>query len=110
MLIGTAIALRSPLDKFAMGIYASELALWVGIMIAGLVYNLPRAIKRRLGPSTIEAAVPDEAETVEPQDDDQMSVFRSIHSRNRTLPTFRMRRRVAPSSIAPRSTVETGSL
>lgn len=34
-----AVTIRSPPDRVAAGIYASELGLWIGIMIAGLLFN-----------------------------------------------------------------------
>jgi len=102
--------LRSPVDKFALGIYASELALWVGIIIAGLVYNLPRAIGRRLGRQPEELASSLREETAEAQDDDQMSVFRSIQAESKkTLPRFRMRKRASIRPAGPRSSDENGS-
>lgn len=105
-----AILLRSPIDRFAMGIYASELTLWIGIIIAGLVYNLPRAISRRFRRSSNEMVSSFGEETAVAEDDDQMSVFRSIQAENTRLPSFRMRKRVTSGPAGARSSVETGPL
>jgi hypothetical protein len=93
-----------------MGIYASELTLWIGIIIAGLVYNLPRAISRRFRRSSNEMVSSFGEETAVAEDDDQMSVFRSIQAENTRLPSFRMRKRVTSGPAGARSSVETGPL
>ena len=106
--LGGFVVLRSPVDKLAVGIYASELVLWVGIMCAGLIYNLPKAIQRRsetdsicTGNEPIDPTLETEAEIgVDSQEGSgeepaRMSVFRSIRAEVRSLPRFRMRNTTA---------------
>lgn len=110
-----AIVLKSPVDTVAVGIYATELGLWIGIMIAGLVYNLPRAIKRsilRRRSLSLEAAPPiSPANTVAATNLDQpngsdtasltrtMSAFNSIvRSEANGLPSYQLRNR-APQML-----------
>ena len=115
------VVLRSPVDKVALGIYASELALWVGIMIAGLVYNVPKAMTRRFrsmtgttttqvadetrihGETQPEAEVQGEEEVevnLEEEQSDRMSVFSSIRAERRILPRFRLRDRARTRTMA----------
>ena len=106
--LGNFVVLRSPVDKLAVGIYASELVLWVGIMCAGLIYNLPKAFQRRFEDNSIatgnvsidppletEAEVGVEIQEGVGEEPARMSVFRSIQPEVRSLPRFRLRNRTA---------------
>ncbi|PWN37091.1 uncharacterized protein FA14DRAFT_159295 [Meira miltonrushii] len=42
-----AVTIKSPADRIAAGIYASELGLWIGIILAGLVINARYYIQAR---------------------------------------------------------------
>lgn len=42
-----AVTIKSPADQIAAGIYASELGLWIGIMIAGLLFHAKNYIRSR---------------------------------------------------------------
>lgn len=42
-----AVTIKSPADRIAAGIYASELGLWIGIMLAGVTFNVRYYIQAR---------------------------------------------------------------
>ncbi|KAG7532115.1 hypothetical protein FFLO_03857 [Filobasidium floriforme] len=86
-----AIALHAPIDPVAAVIYATELVLWIGIMIAGLGYNLPRAIKKHK--AARRGDLEPQLASLERTQSPASSVFGVVRSRAHDLPTFGMRRR-----------------
>jgi len=90
-LIHVPTVLHAPIDPVAAVIYATELVLWVGIMIAGLGYNLPRAMKKHK--TARQGDLEPQLASLERTQSPASSVFGVVRSRTHDLPTFRMRRR-----------------
>lgn len=76
--------LVKPIDPAATSIYAVELALWIGIMIAGLLFNAPIVLRRMLG----KGGAPDaqEAVTEEDEQETQFETSSAFSSVRRSLP------------------------
>ncbi|UZJ57561.1 hypothetical protein CBS101457_006881 [Exobasidium rhododendri] len=74
-----AVTIRPPADRVAAGIYASELSLWIGVMLAGVVFNMRAHFRcRPSSPAALPSTHVDANE--EQQADDQIAIGLSRQS------------------------------